>query len=831
VIGGVDDTPPVTSFSGCENIWNNSSKEISISCADEGSGCSQNAIKYRFYRVGKTPSSWINGGAVSATFTIEQTELSDINYQIDFYSTDSAGNVEEINTRFCPIRRTFVACFSKGGSGAGLDPYKISTCFDLNCIREKTGDNNYILVNDIDCSDTINWNYGEGFKPLPPLGKNINGNYDRESTFDGANFKIKNLFINYQENKDYVGLFSENYGIITRTNLENITIKNNFSNAQIGGFAGNNSYGQITYCSLTGKIYDYGYYIGGIVGSNAQGTLDSITTDINFIKRTDYQGTYYPQNIGGIAGQNNGTIKNITAKINFDTNTQISALGGITGNNNSSGVIKNSNINLVLGSIYTSYFGGITGQNNGTIKNITAKINQNALKNTAYYFGGITGQNSSSSSIEGAKADLNITQQEVIQNPWTYFGGITGENYGTIKNSASNINLVQNKGQMYYFGGVTGQNYGIISQSKTTLNLIIGSQMYIYYFSGMTGYLVNKGSIKNSYAEGKIQFLGSTNSGAGFVSTFNSPEWSIQNCYSKMEGTFANNYDGFINKTSTPSNDSNYSFWDINVSPVKISKGGISKSTLEMKTKSTFTDANWSESIWSICDGNYPSLIWEDKSCDGSPAPIFTVEGHNAQTTPYPQKVEVNCTAPNGCDTLEYQSAQGILLEGIYTFFIKPTTADVNKVMTFKATDPFGNTQSKTIYSAVATQNFEKSSYNMPYISVNTYGKLNLLNNKQGYSLQNYTFSSYYSGWSLSSITQPNSCEFMIDDSDVWFKGIESNSSYCSTPNLNIKEENSLDFNMKFRTKDFSGKYIESQTLKVTINTTGAGNMNTTNIP
>ncbi len=55
------------------------------------------------------------------------------------------------------------------------------------------------------------------------------------------------------------------------------------------------------------------------------------------------------------------------------------------------------------------------------------------------------------------------------------------------------------------------------------------------------------------------------------------------------------------------------SFWDVNATGHDISAGGTPKTTSQMQTRSTFTDAGWNfNTIWDICDGtNYPRHIWQ----------------------------------------------------------------------------------------------------------------------------------------------------------------------------------------------------------------------------
>ncbi len=74
--------------------------------------------------------------------------------------------------------------FFAGGSGTEEDPYQISTCEQLQNMREDTSAY-YRLINDIDCSETQNWNDGEGFVPLDSFTGGI----------DGQNHVVSNLFI------------------------------------------------------------------------------------------------------------------------------------------------------------------------------------------------------------------------------------------------------------------------------------------------------------------------------------------------------------------------------------------------------------------------------------------------------------------------------------------------------------------------------------------------------------------------------------------------------------------------------------------------------------
>lgn len=86
--------------------------------------------------------------------------------------------------------------FSGSGAGSPDDPYRIQTCEQLQEINDAPS-SNFVLMNNIDCSDTATWNNGKGFDPIK----------DFSSTFDGRNFEIQNLYINRPDELS-VGLFS-----------------------------------------------------------------------------------------------------------------------------------------------------------------------------------------------------------------------------------------------------------------------------------------------------------------------------------------------------------------------------------------------------------------------------------------------------------------------------------------------------------------------------------------------------------------------------------------------------------------------------------------------
>lgn len=178
------------------------------------------------------------------------------------------------------------------GSASAATP--ITTCTELQNIKNSlSGD--YYLDNDIDCSDTVNWNGGAGFEPI---GINFNG---FTGTFDGQGHKIANLYIN-RPSSGCVGLFGclENSGSeVKNVGLGNVTVHGGF---RVGGLVGWNDGGTINNSYSTGDVScsATSWYVGGLVGWN-DGTIN------NSYSTASANGGYY---VGGLVGLNGGPVSN-----------------------------------------------------------------------------------------------------------------------------------------------------------------------------------------------------------------------------------------------------------------------------------------------------------------------------------------------------------------------------------------------------------------------------------------------------------------------------------------------------------------------------------------
>ena len=195
---------------------------------------------------------------------------------------------------------------------------------------------------------------------------------------------------------------------------------------------------------FTGTFNGNGYTISGLTsgdsGSNwglfaiNGGTIENLSVEM----KDTIKGSQF---VGVIAGQNNGTIQNVSVTQDTalnsgegvqGTNDSQTFVGGITGRNNENGVVANSFAKVAVHGQY--FVGGLVGGNFGEIRQCYCKgsvnnmYNNNSLSSCAYN-GGLVGGN------KGSITDCySYTAGEVKGNQ--YVGGAVGGNYagGSVEN-------------------------------------------------------------------------------------------------------------------------------------------------------------------------------------------------------------------------------------------------------------------------------------------------------------------------------------------------------------------------------------------------------------
>ena len=390
----------------------------------------------------------------------------------------------------------------------------------------------YILENNINASETSNWNGGTGFTPIGTMQNG--GSLIFSGTFNGNGMTISNLTINNTTSGLYtnqgfsqndVGLFGytasnsliENIGLLNVSITANSTINPNRS---AGALVGDNQ----------GSIIN-SYATGIVIGNPASGSAS------NYANASDLAGY-----TGGLVGVNDGSISNSSANV---TVTAGGYTGGLVGENGyqSNGFISNSfalgtvtggsvdykynpnpvsdpNCNLNDCNSYHSITGGLVGEDQNSTSYITdsyAKGNVTGGGNVGGLVGDFNGINITYSYATGSVTNITSSADQGQNNSGSSGGLVGSFNNGTISYSYATGNV---NGGYSGSGGLAGNNSGTIEYSYATGN-VSGEGTY-NVIGGLVG--ANGGNnsgtnlIENSYATGNVtetNILSSDVSGAG----------------------------------------------------------------------------------------------------------------------------------------------------------------------------------------------------------------------------------------------------------------------------------------------------------------------------
>ncbi len=522
--------------------------------------------------------------------------------------------------------------FSGQGTGTSEDPYLVANCVQLQEVQNHL-DASYLLSNDIDCSDTENWNGGKGFDPIGDINNPFTG------TFNGAGNEISNMYIDRadnsygqgQDDEGYVGIFAfaqdatiQNLDVVnskvkgyvyvggivgyeTNSTLENLTFNVGTADNTCdpghcvwarfgeygGGIVGYMNGGTMTNVTTAGPVKGSGIIIGGVVGHMENATLTNANSSSNIDGG---------QTLGGVIGEafysiitNAHASGNVLVVEEQSSGKQGATAGGLAGLIVSSGVSNSDAIGTVTG---LSNIGGFSGYVvNSQITDSFATGEVNASSSPAGGFGGFTGCESVFTRVY---ATGNV-------NGNGYAGGFSGddgcEGPGSIFNQVyATGNVVSNND---YTGGFLGRALGSTFNNVYSHGNVSGTS----YVGGFIGY-TNYSSLNNIYSTGSV-----TGSGESYVG-------------------------GFIGQNESDGSAIAHSFWDGDETGVNITCGdesacaGAIKSTttLMMNTKSSFTDATWDfEDIWGINttdNSKYPFFLYQDfipaPDVTPTPTPIST---------------------------------------------------------------------------------------------------------------------------------------------------------------------------------------------------------------
>ncbi|WP_165871997.1 GLUG motif-containing protein [Natrarchaeobius halalkaliphilus] len=327
----------------------------------------------------------------------------------------------------------------------GGDAYAVSTLSELQCINEHGLDEDYVLTDDIEASDTEDWNDGDGFEP-------IGDNDDAfEGSFDGDGFTILDLYINQSGGSD-VGLFGvmNEDATIEDVHLEDATVS---GEENVGGLVGRTTGGSVTDVSATVTVEsdeNSGRLIGGLIGSN-NAEIESVSAEGTVtVEEGETVGGLvgYSTELGGGSGDIIDSRANVTVAAGGSENvggllgfadqgggiTDSSAAGTVEGEENIGGLVGSTESD-VDGSFASGTVngdkkvGGLVGWNhNGIVRNATASSPVEGDENV----GGLVGLNQENAG-GGLIAESFTTGTVKGEEPT--IGGLVGDNAGSVERS------------------------------------------------------------------------------------------------------------------------------------------------------------------------------------------------------------------------------------------------------------------------------------------------------------------------------------------------------------------------------------------------------------
>ena len=356
---------------------------------------------------------------------------------------------------------------------------------------------------------------------------------------------------------------SESIGAVAAYNGKDATIRNvrltknanvRFSTpaVTIGGLAGMNE-GTVTGCQVENGALALNdglragtntVTLGGAVGRTTKyGTVSSTDVLLDLTQNLDKY-----TNLGGVAGQNDGTLEQCTYS------------GTMGGNADTDGLVS-------VGARSTgSTVGGIAGLNNSTItgcevkyiklqvsgiSNITTTQTADEKLASASHVGGIAGRNNAEIVNSYVATERSSGAGSIITARYGFVGGVAGSNNGTITGSGSKKALVSDEEatpalvtQVENWLGAADANTGINSMAaelttgKTYANLMgvdtVSAQGYgkVYSQSGLAAndlLVALRGSNKSETvrADGYLGGLAGFNSLRGTINTSATGKWFV----------------------------------------------------------------------------------------------------------------------------------------------------------------------------------------------------------------------------------------------------------------------------------------------------------------
>lgn len=488
-----------------------------------------------------------------------------------------------------------------GGVGSVADPYQISSVADLSQLIATPADNgkSFVVTEDIDMTSA-----GNDFV----IGGTFSG------TFDGDG---NTIMINWSGAREqYVALFQDVTGTVKDLDVEANFDFYQISEADQGFAAGIACYndGTITNCTVSGQIYSVDTYfaIGGVVGEN-NGTVSACNADVNINSNASCY-------VGGIVAQSTGTVSGCAFGGNiyiYDEAqySQVAVLdaesASIAGSffNHESGIYTivggavgyaitgSTTIGVMCGTeiyvdAYNAYVGGVVGYLEGAATNCvstSSSISTAYSTNVLTKLGGVVGWADNGSTV----TSCSFANGDLTGGNSTDMGGVVGysDAAAVSKSYASGTMTVYGKD---YAGGIVGNNSdGSVINCYNAMDISVADN--VFGKNVVVGGIVGLNAQENpTTGAASVQYC--HNVGAITDPTESETNWLATIVGWNDNGTISNVY--YDNMKSVASDFVNYGDATVTAS--------LALTTTQMSTQASFTGWDFA-TVWYLPAGNeYP---------------------------------------------------------------------------------------------------------------------------------------------------------------------------------------------------------------------------------
>ncbi len=303
--------------------------------------------------------SYLQNGTLAITHDFHQTAGT-------FTATTPGTNTLSVGGDFS-IPATSGAFNRFGGAGTSEgDPYLIYDVYGLQGMSEYLAAGTYFsLAEDIDASNTVNWNASAGFSPIGTFGNDFKGQ------LNGQSHVITGLYINRPYAED-VGLFGCLSGTTAISDL-GLVGGDIRGGSYLGGLAGEALGGTITRVYNTGNVTGAGDVVGSTIGDGnnfvAGGLVGSSRSSITDSYNTGIVST--PGYVGGLVGMtDSGSITNSYNTGSVLSRTGLDA-GGLIAQNTGAAVTNSYWDKTASGQLHSSGSDDSAGLTTAQMKNAT----------------------------------------------------------------------------------------------------------------------------------------------------------------------------------------------------------------------------------------------------------------------------------------------------------------------------------------------------------------------------------------------------------------------------------------------------------------------------